>query len=381
MKNLELLFEHNNIKMNKKNVIIKKGVATYKNKDKIFNGGSIDKLLKYINALRAKFGKVTMPIHIYLGKIQFEDKLTYIFLEIICYTLIVNYGYKVKVSFNCEHNISIEGIASSPLLLLNDFSKNNMQKFVKKFSDDYFNRHYRRVVNKSEESDALSKRMDEIAYFLKVLGVENKSIDDISEVIIELVGNAWEHAETDCLIDLDVTSPYRKKKSDSLFLGINISIINFSERLLGERLRNRILNSKEDECMDKYLAVKKAYDIHKKSFDLNYTEEDFFNIASFQHRISGDQKKKSTGGTGLTKLISSLEKRSDAHRCYMISGKRALWFFHEYLEYDENGWIGFNEENNFLNEIPTHDIIGSNYIDLPGTAYNLNFVMEGKRYE
>ena len=110
--------------------------------------------------------------------------------------------------------------------------------------------------------------------------------------------------------------------------------------------------------------------------DDTYKEEDFFNIASFQHKISGSIKKNTTGGTGLTKLVSSLEKQSDAHKCYLITGNRALWFFHQYLEYNQDGWIGFNTENDFLNKTPAYTVIGPNSIYLPGTAYNLNFVMK-----
>ena len=36
--------------------------------------------------------------------------------------------------------------------------------------------------------------------------MENKSVDELSEVVIELIGNAWEHTKAECLIDLDVTN-------------------------------------------------------------------------------------------------------------------------------------------------------------------------------
>lgn len=34
--------------------------------------------------------------------------------------------------------------------------------------------------------------------------------EEIAEVVVELVGNAGEHSDSDCLVDLDVTKKYHK---------------------------------------------------------------------------------------------------------------------------------------------------------------------------
>lgn len=251
---------------------------------------------------------------------------------------------------------------------------------MEKFQNDLFENHYRMVLSKSEDNAELSKRMDEFSYFLKFSGVDDSCIDELAEVFAELVGNVWEHTYSDCLVDVDVTNSYFKRKSDGAFVGINIAVLNFSEELLGDRLYDKITNS-NIELPDRYELVRKAYKKHSMFFGDDYTQEDFFNIASFQHKISGRSDKSITGGTGLTKLISSLEKRSDAHNCYLISGNRALFFIHQYLEYDANGWIGFNLNNNFFEAKPAKETIGRNAIYMPGTAYNLNFVMKrGNEY-
>lgn len=52
------------------------------------------------------------------------------------------------------------------------------------------------------------------------------------------------------------------------------------------------------------------------------------------------------------KLIRSLENQSDAYRCYVISGKRCINFYRDFLEYTSNGWISFNKNNNYLEERP-----------------------------
>ena len=44
------------------------------------------------------------------------------------------------------------------------------------------------------------------------------------------------------------------------------------------------------------------------------------------------------------------------------------------LDHDENGWIGFNNENDFFYSPPASHILATCPITLPGVAYNLNFV-------
>ena len=203
-----------------------------------------------------------------------------------------------------------------------------------------------------------------------------------------MVGNACEHAETDCLVDLDVTSNYRKTINDDLdknfYYGINIAVVNFSDQLIGDDIKKNILYNIENvEAFDRYNKIKYAYDNHKKVFDDDYTEEDFCNITSFQHKISGRKNISDTGGTGLTMLIKSLEERSDAHQCYVLSGNRSIFFLQDYLEYNNDNWIGFNEEKNYFEFKPEDDITSESCIYMPGTAYNLNFILKGEenKYE
>lgn len=378
VENDELLLKANAFTAGFKNIKIENGKVIFINTNEQFDGRSIKKLLSFVNMLNIKYPRVKMPIVIKIGNIVFKDKLTYVFLEIICYLLIKKYGHLVQVIFRCKHNILIEGIASSPLLLLNCLERDNMMKFLEKFDDELYKNHYRKIMRKKEDTAELSKKMDEISYFLKFSGVEEECIDELSEVIVELIGNAWEHASSECLVDIDVTNSYFKEKSVEPFLGVNIAVLNFSNDLLGDSVRRKILED-QIELPERYNLVKKSYANHANYFDDNYKETDFFNIASFQHKISGRKNKTATGGTGLTKLISSLEKRSDAHHCYLITGDRALWFRHQYLEYDEDGWIGFNESNNFIEDIPAHNTLCPNSIYMPGTAYNLNFVMKRRK--
>ena len=76
-----------------------------------------------------------------------------------------------------------------------------------------------------------------------------------------------------------------------------------------------------------------------------------------------------------------MEERSDAYRCYVVSGKRAVNFYKELLEYNDDKWIGFNQENDYISKIPSEIdennlVISESLMYMPGTAYNLNFVMK-----
>lgn len=377
LKNDFLLFE-TNMDSKEKRIYFKNGYVVYKNTEKYFSGVVINDIICFVNTLHRKYPNINFPISFEFGKIIFADKLTYIFFEIICSILINDYRHNVYVKFENETNILTEGLESSPLLLLKTGEKQHLKKFVCKFQKEFYNKHYRQVFSLEDmQGDKLCKIMDDIGYFLKFFDIVDESIYQISEVIIELIGNVKEHVASDCLVDLDVTNPYRKRESEGIFFGINLTIVNFSKELFYIALKEKILNCNET-LNERHTKVYDAYNTHKAFFDKNYIEEDFFNIASFQHKISGNENKKVTGGTGLTKLIYSLEEKSDDHMCYMISGNRVLWFRQKYMEYNEDNWIGFNKEKDFFTTKPDEENFGDGVIYMPGTAFNLNFVMERK---
>lgn len=358
-------------------VKIKKGYAVYDKKWSVFGVRAIKDIINFVNSLHKQYNFIPLPISFELGEIRFCDKLTYVLFEIICSILISEYKHNVYVKFNNSDTILTKGIESSPLLLLTTGEKEHIKKFEKKFEKEYYKNHYRRLLSLEDmEGDCLCKIMDEIAYFLNFFQIKEEFISEISEVIIELIGNVKEHAKTDCLVDIDVAPGYKKLNDDRSFYGLNIVVVNFSKEFFYSPLRRRLFDT-ELELNERHQKVFQAYCKHLSFFDGNYVEEDFFNIASFQHKISGNIDKSVTGGTGLTKLICSLEKSSDLHHCYMVSGNRQLLFLHEYMEYNEDKWIGFNEEKDFLNKKPNLRNCHKNEIIIPGTAYNLNFVMEG----
>ena len=82
------------------------------------------------------------------------------------------------------------------------------------------------------------------------------------------------------------------------------------------------------------------------------------------------------GASGLTKLVHSLQDKSEVDSCYVISGRRCVRFIKNLLNYDDKYWLGFNEERDFFHNLPRKDVTVDCYIFFPGTAYNLNFVMK-----
>ena len=386
MNNIELLFEENSeIQYNKMQI---KGHTLLVNifpKDGLFTGREIKNILHAINYIHSKYGKTKFTIQFRFGEVSYIDKLTYVFLECICYYLIAICKHPVQVFFKPKTDIRTIGINSSPLLLLNGTKLSSIKKFPRQFEFDIYGCHFRKLIRYSEAvSNYLGDLYEQIDRFLKLFGIDNECRDQVGLVITELVGNACEHALSDCLVDIDVAPDFKKCDSKlcveekTYYYGINIAIINFSQKLLGDDIKKNIVKAKNVPS-GRYLDVTSAYTYHKEKFGDAYNEDDFCNITTFQSKISGRKEKFATGGTGLPVLIKSLEDRSNTYRCYVISGDRCVNFYHDILEYDDNGWIGFNNDNNYATNIPRHNVTDGCFIYMPGTAYNFNFVMKGEK--
>ena len=388
MRNIELLFEKNRNTKHASHINLNRNILEIEiaSQDNMFTGVQIAQIIDIINDAHKKYGKLKYSVYFYLGNVMFIDKLTYVFLECICYYLIKLYGHPVQVFMGVKKDIGTDGIDSSPLLLLNGTKMDKIRLFPNRFMFDIYEYHFRRVINGvgKEDTNYLGDLYTEIDSFLKRFSIDDDCRDEVGHVITEIVGNAGEHAFTDCLIDIDVAPNYQKCCGDKVedknyYYGINIAIINFSNKLLGDDIgENIIQNLDGNKINDRYNYVLEAYGNHKKQFSEFYTEEDFCNITSFQKKISGRPEKAETGGTGLTYLIKSLEEKSEKHKCYVISGNRCINFYENLIEYDKDGWISFNRENDYLKNIPSEDVITDCLIYMPGTAYNFNFIMRGE---
>ena len=375
MLNYELLFAKNVEKDNYKikyNQTKKAFVKKYTNI--VITSKQIFEIISFLNSLNRAYKNNNVPILIELEQVTFFDKLAYIIFECIAYYYKIILKKNLKIIFNIKHTIWTEGIRYSSLLNYSDINE-----FDRKFKFEIYKRHYRKllVYNKYiRENDSLSKLSGDIKNFMINNEVTNNTADELSEVLIELIGNGIEHSKADTLIDIDITdSLYGKEENNDNYYGINVAIVTVSNICFCDLLKNKLLNKKTDYG-ERYNIVEEAYKQHTRFFNDVYKEDDFYIIASFQDSISGDEKKyNDVGGKGLTRLLKSIEDRADSHLCYMLSGNRILFLRKEFLN-SKNTFIGFNLSGDFLNEPPSKDIIGICDTYISGVLYNLSFAIK-----
>lgn len=377
MDNQNLLFLNNQQFQRKGRINSSKGKCLYyyiEIRDEILSGFCIHKIIQYINFYIPKYSKSRLPILIdFVNNLRIADKLTYVFFECICFYLVNDLGIEVHIKWKPKMNIITEGLNSSPLLLLQGKSRKNVSKFIEKFQNDGYGNHFRRLVKNSNTN--LCSIFQDVDSFFKLFNSCDSVKDEIVEMIAELVANAFEHGGSDCLIDIDVADHYNTKidGTECRVYSVNLIIINFSQKLIGDEIKQRIFDDNMRGDRNEFLL--EAFEYHKNYlFDESYTENDFYNIAVFQDKISGTDKG-SSGGKGLTLLIKSLQQSSYEDHCYMLSGNKIISFQKEYLIYDDDNWIGFNKEKDFFHTKPSHDVIRTYDTFMPGTAYNLDFII------
>lgn len=313
---------------------------------------------------------------------QFDEKLTYVFLECYLEHIIVDHGIKVKVTYdNARRGIFTQGVLSSPLQKLMGDEKSAGEKYLKAFRAETSRTHYRRVFSPDEgRGSALSSALTTLGMIFDYLNIPEEQGNPIAEVAVELVGNALEHTQSDCVLDIDIADNYvkRKEPSGKKYYGANICVLNFSSTLLSSQLKEKVccnpqINSKGDGY--RYWRLQEAYRSQKRFFNGNYADEEFFMLSAFQDKISGRPNEYLTGGTGLPTLIKSLELQAEDDNCYVLSGDRRMRFIRRFLEYDKERWLGMNSQCDFMNCVPDPMVFSHSSIYFPGTAYNLNFVI------
>ena len=347
----------------------------YKFKRMDFGISDFSQLVSWVHAIE-RYDPYRLSLQINLGNVKFQDKLSYVLLECLCLYLIDNKKRAINIKYNVQPLISTDGIMWSPLSILTGMSNSLSQNYLRKFRLDIGTSHYRRVVRVEDTVKNpyyVSSLVSDIATFLKPFDVSERYRNELAEVLGELVDNSIEHANADCLLDLDISREFTHNTTGAPYHGVNAVVMNISDRLLGDMIKGKIKNG--ELLNDREIHVKDALESHQRFFDEAYTEEDFFCIASFQDRVSGRNEYSVTGGTGLTKLISSLEERADTYDCYVLTGNKKISFSTDCLKYTD-GWIGFNTHQDYFGSPPDEKVITPSPIFFPGTAYNLCFAMK-----
>lgn len=333
-------------------------------------------ILDYICSINKRHSLRLAPITIQLENVIIDDKLIYILLECLCYDLLINKDCNFTLLINCNLSIINEGLQYSCL----DYSDPKRKDlFKKRFAQDIQLKHFRRIVYADENfGENLSALMDDIDMFLQHISLSKEACSNICETVVELVDNAYEHARSACLIDIDVTKDYRKTDPNdkNLYFGVNIAIINFSDILFGERLKEKV--KKNDEKLKgqkRFADVLRARANHEKHFGEIYDEDFFFMISSFQDQISS-RDRETTGGKGLTGLISEIQNYAETDKCFMVSGEKMIKLLKRFMVFNKDNWIGFNEQNDYINSIPSENCICKNGFNMRGTAFQLTFVIK-----
>lgn len=180
--------------------------------DKEFGAKQVLDLIAFVNGVHHKYKGVNIPIYLYFGNVEIVDKLSYIILECICYVLIKEFHHPVSISWRPEDMIHTQGVFSSPLGILNTEIAKASAKYLEKFEMEIFKFHFRRVIMEDKkDTNYLGKLQQDVFNFLSTFYIEEKYKDDIAEMIGEIVGNAIEHAQSQCLLDIDVTTDHSKR--------------------------------------------------------------------------------------------------------------------------------------------------------------------------
>ena len=124
--------------------------------------------------------------------------------------------------------------------------------------------------------------MGELKLFLSLFDINKEYALSLAKVAAELVDNASEHAESDCLIDIFVSDPvYKKQDCDEIFTQSVWLLSIFCRPIFKSWELNEKIEERDYEASERYDLVAKAFENHKSSFRTNQYESDDF----FQSRI------------------------------------------------------------------------------------------------
>lgn len=345
------------------------------------NGFALADIIAEFNALK-KHHRKPIKFLIDLGEIIFSDKITYLILDAIIYHIFMHSNFNVafKGNFNNKSYYN-SGVASAAFFRTHDDGLLNKKTFIEAYEKFSFNKewNYRFFISRERfntDHEVVSLVQNDSATFLG-FKLDSDSVDAISEIISELVSNVKSHNDGDCIVDIDFSKIAQMNNEDvDNLIGCKVAVLNFSENCLGDRIRSKIEEKDFDINDPNYSGIINAYNYHSQYFSDKYTEEDFYNICTFQKHITTRKTTIGNAGTGLTNLIEHLIDKCVDNYSYVLSGNRIMYFLEDSIGVSENGEIGFNKKFTFQNELPHEDVIVPSRLEVPGTLYHLAFVFE-----
>lgn len=378
MKNIECLFEgippinhKKNKDINKDKLIINK---------KMFSSESIFKIIEHFNWKIMHNNNVRVKIEVQCSIIG--DDATLIVFESMLYYLIKNYNFDIQYTFKVNKNLVGYELYKLSNLIKYDNKKIDkldfMQNYEKNF--DISMHHYKKVCINSKEnkkSEYLSLLYDDICNFLKNNYINQKYYEALGETIAEIMGNCLEHSDTDTILDIKITRSY-KDNNECKF--VNVTVISFTKEKFGEKLKQFIFNEEKGFNSSNEI-VKDAYNIQSKKFNNNYSIDNFLMVSAFQKNVTTRKNSEGSGGKGLTRFIETLIDLSIDDFCYVMNGNTIIFLKKPFLKLNEDGTIGFNTENNYIENLPNSQIVVNSNKCFNGTIHNLSFILEGGQNE
>ena len=351
-----------------------------KNKHKIYFSGEslssehIFKLLEHTKYIVNNNLK-DFDLNIVINTPVISDEAVLILLEIITYYLLKNNLCNITYTFIVNVKLLGYGMLKENILFQYNTKKINRSNYIEKFEKGFelnFN-HYRRIcknTNENREGIFLSQLLSEISTFLLPFDIEIEYADQLSEVIVEIIDNALNHSRSDCLLDIKVLHDEINK-----YTCLNVTTVSIGNILLSSKIKDYINNENKSKYSNKNMIVMKALNYHKTQFTEEYDLDSFALISAFQKYVTTRENSKNSGGTGLTTLIKQLREKSTKDYCYVLSGNDIIRFEDGYLDLTKDGLIGFNDNNDYINSIPSHRIVYKNEKKLNGVIYNLSFIL------
>lgn len=396
----KLLIE--NIAIDKK-FKIKRNPFIIKPKGPYFNSSSVLHIAKVFKNIIKKYQYLNLNIILDLTSIEaFNDKNTYLFLDLLIYYLFYNSSNNIKLYIeidiglsNVIHNGLINTTFMRVLNIINKGQHLDRQMFIEKYIDflngkpiemnnikpEKNDNFYRKLITRNDFEDITESIIaTEISCILKVYYDDEDWVDDVVDAISEIVSNVYSHNKEFMLIDIDICNDVRNIGATNgkriKFSALNISVINLGEELLYRTIKENIKENKYSRDTEVYNRVYKAYDNHKDKFNKKYSENHFFSITAFQRRVSTRNLDASHSGTGLTRLIQNIIGKTEDDISYVMSGNIGLRFKDKFMNISDNGLIGFNDSNDYINQQPDDSILESTDFYIPGTIYQLHLIKE-----
>lgn len=343
-------------------------------KDDYFSIKSIYKIAEHFKWMKENM--TTCETKIIIDSDYIADQAILTLMESIIYFVINEWNFKVTYRFSIKENVLGYQIFKKSIL----FKYNNKKILVEEYNREYNKRitikgdHFRKICENIEENrkgEFISVTMDEVDIFLKFFEFDDGYRNELAEVIVEIVDNALKHSNGDCILNLNVfKNDYQKYKY------VDVTVVVIDDIFIGKEIVEYIKKEDKSEYSERNRIVLEAYENHKKFFGDKYNINSFAMVSAFQKYVTTRKMSKNTGGTGLTTLINALIEKSTHNFCYAISGATNLIFKKEFLNLNENGLIGFNETNNYIEVPPNEKVVSINKYDMNVNIYNLQFILK-----